>query len=79
MIEVVAVSIYAGSHKLEYHIDHELCVFTTTRDQIPVKVHFISIFNFTKYFPENIENTVEDDKERLSIWFEYKFCKNVYS
>ena len=32
---------------------------------------------FTKCLTENLENTTEDDKERLSTLFGWKFCKNV--
>ena len=36
-----------------------------SRDQIPVKVRVGQIFYFTKCLPENLNNTRENDKERL--------------
>ena len=42
---------------------------TRPRDQIPVKVHVRKLFHFTKYLPENLDNTSEDDEERLSTSF----------
>ena len=39
-------------------------------DQIPVLVHVRWLFYFTKYLPENLENTSEDGRKRLSTLFE---------
>ena len=38
---------------------------TRPRDQISVKFHVIKVFYFTKYLPENLNNTTEDDKKNL--------------
>ena len=43
---------------------------TRSRDQIPVKVSCKITFSFTKYLPENLENTTEHDRERLSTLYE---------
>ena len=41
-----------------------------SRDQISVKVRVRLLIYFTKYIPENLKNTTENDKERLSNSFE---------
>ena len=49
---------------------------TRSSDQIPVKVHVREVFYFTKYLPENLINTTEDNKERLTSLLGCKFCKH---
>ena len=39
-------------------------------NQIPVKVRVRLLFYFTKYLSENLENTTEHDRERLSTSLE---------
>ena len=39
-------------------------------EQISVKVHVSKLFNSKKCLPENLENTIDDDKDRLSPSFE---------
>ena len=43
------------------------------------RIRIRELFYFTKYLPENLVNTIEDDKERLSTSFEWKFCEKFYS
>ena len=52
---------------------------TRLRNQIPAEVRVRQLSYFTKCHPGNLENTTENDKERLSNSFEWKFYKNFYS
>ena len=51
---------------------------TRPHDQIPLNVRVGWHFYFTKYLPENLENTIGDSKKRLSTSFAIRsYCLSL--